>query len=199
MDGGFKLLAQPQTLFSVNFEDPEEIASLIEGKLFSLKFNVEEDGKLDCLAGWFSLDMGHGQVISTAPEVEGCWDQALFKPPGPGPSKHLHRGDMVEAEFLVKKHVVLQQVGVTQGTEVLQNGLPKPIIRGRQQLVLPPSSLKLLSEPIEVLHSQWLAYYLVTSGHATKLLHYSTWMPPICALQVHFKTIHQCSEPNYRP
>ena len=39
MDGGFKLLAEPQTLFSVNFEDPEEIASLIEGKLFSLKFN----------------------------------------------------------------------------------------------------------------------------------------------------------------
>ena len=185
MDGGFKLLAEPQTLFSVNFEDPEEIASLIEGKLFSLKFNVEEDGKLDCLAGWFSLDLGHGQTISTAPEVEGCWDQALFKPPGPGPSKQLHRGDMVEAEFLVKRHVVLQQVGVTQGTEVLQNGLPKPIVRGRQQLVLPPSSLKLLSEPIEVLHSQWLAYYLVTSGHATKLLHYSTWMPPICALQVH--------------
>ena len=58
MEGGFKLLAEPQTLFSVNFEDPEEIASLIEGRLFSLKFNVEEDGRLDCLAGWFSLEQG---------------------------------------------------------------------------------------------------------------------------------------------
>ena len=38
VEGGFKLLAKPQTLFSVNFEDPAEIASLIEGKLYSLKF-----------------------------------------------------------------------------------------------------------------------------------------------------------------
>merc|ERR1719266_376815 len=68
VEGGFKLLAKPQTLFSVNFEDPAEIASLIEGKLYSLKFNIEEDGKLDCLAAWFNLDLGHGQTISTSPE-----------------------------------------------------------------------------------------------------------------------------------
>ena len=67
MEGGFKLLAKPQTLFSVNFEDPAEIASLIEGKLCSLKFELEEDGRLDCLAAWFSLDLGHGQTISTSP------------------------------------------------------------------------------------------------------------------------------------
>ena len=195
MEGGFKLLAKPQTLFSVNFEDPAEIASLIEGKLFSLKFDLEEDGRLDCLAAWFRLDLGHGQTISTAPELgnEGCWEQALFRPPGPGSSRRLHRGDLLEAEFLVKKHVVLQQVEVSPGASVVENGVARPTTRSRQQLVLPPSSLKLLSDPAELSVSQWLAYNLVTSGHATKILHFSSWMPPISALQVAAENIHKPS------
>ena len=186
VEGGFKLLAKPQTLFSVNFEDPAEIASLIEGKLYSLKFNIEEDGKLDCLAAWFNLDLGHGQTISTSPEAghEGCWEQALFRPPGPGTSRRMHRGDFLEAEFLVKKHVILQQVEVSPGESIVENGVPRPTVRSRQQLVLPPSSLKLLSDPTELSISQWLAYNLVNSAHASKLLHYSSWMPPITALQV---------------
>ena len=192
IEGGFKLLAKPQALFSVNFEDPSEIASLIEGKLFSLKFNLEEDGRLDCLAAWFNLDLGHGQTISTAPELghEGCWEQAIFRPPGPGSGKRLHRGDLLEAEFLVKKHVILQQVEVSPGASVVENGVARPTVRSRQQLVLPPSSLKLLSDPTELSISQWLAYNLVTSGHATKILHFSSWMPPIAALQVPTENMH---------
>ena len=145
------------------------------------------------MAAWFSLDLGHGQTISTAPELghEGCWEQALFRPPGPGSSRRLHRGDLLEAEFLVKKHVVLQQVEVTPGASVVENGVPRPTGRSRQQLVLPPSSLKLLSDPAELSVSQWLAYNLVTSGHASKILHFSSWMPPISALQVPAEDIHK--------
>ena len=196
IEGGFKLLAKPQTLFTVNFEDPNEIASLIEGKLYSLKFNLEEDGRLDCLAAWFNLDLDHSETISTAPDIgnEGCWEQALFKPPGPGSSKRLHRGDLLEAEFLVKKHVVLQQVEVSPGASIVENGVARPTIRSRQQLVLPPSSLKLLSDATEVSISQWLAYNLANSGHASKILHFSSWMPPIAALQVcTSKNIHKLS------
>ena len=147
------------------------------------------------MAAWFSLDLGHGQTISTTPELghEGCWEQALFRPPGPGSSRRLHRGDLLEAEFLVKKHVVLQQVEVSPGASVIENGVLRPTVRSRQQLVLPPSTLKLLSDPAELSVSQWLAYNLVTSGHASKILHFSSWMPPISALQVLEENTHKPS------
>ena len=201
LPGGYSLLSPPQTLFTVDFEDPSDIASLISGKVFSLSFPVTSPGSLDCLAGWFSLQLCEGVSLATGPREgrENCWEQAVFPPPGTWRVQEVCGGDTVEAEFLVRKHVSLQHLGVSRpaqppanggaaegggGSEVGEGGvtLPTAPLR-RQRLSVPPSSLLHLSDPPSVSLAQWLAYRLASSGHSSRLLHTCPSQPPLAALQ----------------
>jgi hypothetical protein len=150
LPGGFQLLAPPQTIFTVDFEDPADIDSLLAGRVCSVSFPVSQSGRLDCLAGWFVLHLGSGQTLSTGPGPEaGCWEQAVFRPPAPGPARSVRPGQAVQAEFIVRKHVALQQLEVTADGDAKEAALP-PLALLQTALLRGPgaASLTLAVDPL---------------------------------------------------
>ena len=67
---GYRMLAPLQTLFTVNFEDPEDIASLVEGRVFSANFLADTEGEVDCVVGWFTLHLGEDVTLSTGKNLK---------------------------------------------------------------------------------------------------------------------------------
>jgi hypothetical protein len=189
LPGGFQLLAPPQTIFTVDFEDPADIASLLAGRVSSVSFPVNRPGRLDCLAGWFVLHLGSGQTLRTGPGEGGCWEQAVFRPPAPGPQRSVRPGQAVMAEFLVRKHVALQRLEVEADGDakeengMLDDGRPAATFVWRQ-LLLPPACLALLSCPQQLALAQWLAYRLASDrARPCRLLHTAAALPPLALLQ----------------
>lgn len=76
--GGFIQLSEPQQLLTVNFNDPKEIAQLLDGKTFSETVKCTRPGSCDAIALWFDLKLDQDISILTSPQTNSCWEQAVF-------------------------------------------------------------------------------------------------------------------------
>lgn len=172
------MLSSPQQLFSVNFESADQIAELIEGKLINKEFTATADGVLDAVAGWFKLHLNHDQQISSEPGSGSCWEQVIF--PVSRRKRKVHRDSLMELEFLVKKHLVLQSVQISHMVE--GNGI-QPVIPLDTQISLPREMVVMLNCKLWVEMTQWVSYYLSRDMPCSSILDL-TLQPPATALQV---------------
>ncbi|KAG8185458.1 hypothetical protein JTE90_022389 [Oedothorax gibbosus] len=112
----YKYLSKPTSLLQANFNSPEEIKNLLQGKVFSPTFTCCESGTLDAFVMWFDLHLDDHETVSSAPSKDNegcCWEQAIFyvfpQSLG-GASPFCSSGDTIEADFLCKGHLTLQKV-----------------------------------------------------------------------------------------
>jgi len=181
VQGGFRMLSEPQKLFSVSFEDPGQIEELIEGKVFSKEFLASVDGECDAVAGWFKLHLDQNNTISSEPGGDSCWEQVLF--PVRRKRRKVYKSSTVEVEFFVKKHLLMQRVEIShnmQGNGV--NGIQSQIVLDKQ-ITLPSDMVKFLTCKLWGEVSQWVAYYLARDMACSSILD-MTHHPPAMALQV---------------
>jgi len=89
-------LSAPFDVFSVDFYKSSECN---EGMDEILKIECTQDGVLDAVGLWFSMDLDDERTISTAPgSVDGgdtCWQQALYWLQGEVADRTFKKGDMI--------------------------------------------------------------------------------------------------------
>ncbi|XP_043229694.1 protein arginine N-methyltransferase 9-like isoform X1 [Amphibalanus amphitrite] len=79
--GGYRLLSEPVQVYSVDFNDPDDIERGLSGVEGRHVVQCTADGRLDALVTWFELQLGEGEVLSSAPGEETCWEQAVYAVP----------------------------------------------------------------------------------------------------------------------
>ncbi|XP_063316163.1 protein arginine N-methyltransferase 9 isoform X1 [Pelobates fuscus] len=87
--GGYKTLSQPFQALTVDFNSLQDLESIAAGKTCRLSIPVCEQGTLDCFITWFVLHLDNEHCLSTVPNEETCWEQAVF------PLQNLPNGDYV--------------------------------------------------------------------------------------------------------
>ncbi|KAK3604567.1 hypothetical protein CHS0354_026258 [Potamilus streckersoni] len=78
LKGGYKKLTDIVMLLQVNFCNLQELRRLDSGMDLVADFTVKHQGRLDCIALWFDLHLDDNVTISTSPDCENCWDQAIY-------------------------------------------------------------------------------------------------------------------------
>ncbi|KAL3880349.1 hypothetical protein ACJMK2_032593 [Sinanodonta woodiana] len=78
LNGGYRKLTDVVTLLQVNFGNLQELKRLDSGMDLVADFTVKHHGRLDCIALWFDLHLNDTVTISTSPDCENCWDQAIY-------------------------------------------------------------------------------------------------------------------------
>ncbi|XP_054720388.1 protein arginine N-methyltransferase 9-like [Uloborus diversus] len=138
---GYKLLSKPSVLLEVNFNSPQDIKSLLQGKVLNIKHECTDNGMLDAMIVWFDLHLDDETTISTAPnsEVDSCWEQAIFFALPQclkGSSPLCSIGDCIESEFLCQGHLTLKSIK-TRANNIENNF--------NQTLTMDPSLINLLN------------------------------------------------------
>ena len=64
------------------------IETYLQGAAHDLVLQVTRQGRLDAIALWFDLELYDNITISTSPEAESCWEQAVY----PALPSHLQSG-----------------------------------------------------------------------------------------------------------
>ncbi|CAL1286593.1 unnamed protein product [Larinioides sclopetarius] len=112
----FKYLSEPSCILKANFNSPQDIKLLLQGKILNPSYKCTESGNLDAFVMWFDLHLDDKETISTAPKEgsdSGCWEQAIFHVLPQyldGASSFCNVGDDIEAEFLCRGHFQLKKV-----------------------------------------------------------------------------------------
>lgn len=103
---GYKLLIDPAILLDINFNNPQEIETLIKGSILKNNFICNQTGFFDAIAIWFDLYLDENTMLSTYPGSDVCWEQAIF-PIRPhhlhGLSQKLTEGSQIEVQLLCEK------------------------------------------------------------------------------------------------
>nr|XP_037286196.1 protein arginine N-methyltransferase 9-like [Rhipicephalus microplus] len=102
---GFQRLSEPFRLVSVDFNNHEEIKSLIKGIEWREKVICAQSGIVDAVCLWFRLKVGD-TWLDTGPDSNSCWEQAIFT----GPSARVSCGDVVELNATCQGHITMQCV-----------------------------------------------------------------------------------------
>lgn len=93
-----QLLAEPAEVFDVDFRSagPQNFSA-------SARFRCGRGGRLDALAGWFTLSLGGGVTLGTGPwDAPTHWQQCVFPLERPCP---VRAGDMVECSISIEPFV----------------------------------------------------------------------------------------------
>jgi len=181
--GGYKMISSPQQIFSVSFENQEQIAELVEGKVFINEFIATVDCECDAVAGWFKLHLDQHEQISSEPGSGSCWEQVIF--PVKLKNRKVYKNSRIELEFLVKKHLVLQRVVTSHIVEGNDNGVSDihPVVSMDKHLIMPSDMVMMLNCKLWVEMTQWVSYYLARDMPCTTILD-MTLQPPAIAVQV---------------
>jgi len=179
--GGYKMISSPQQIFAVSFENQEQIAELVEGKVFTNEFIASVDCECDAVAGWFKLHLDQHEQISSEPGSGSCWEQVIF--PVKLKNRKVYRNSRIELEFLVKKHLVLQRVLISHIVE--GNGVTDkhPMLTMDKLLIMPSDMVMMLNCKLWVEMTQWVSYYLSRDMPCSTILD-MTLQPPAVAVQV---------------
>ncbi|KAF8787283.1 Protein arginine N-methyltransferase 9 like protein [Argiope bruennichi] len=138
----FKYLCEPSCILKANFNSPQEIKVLLQGKNLNPSYKCTQSGNLDAFVMWFNLHLDDKETISTAPKEgsdSGCWEQAIFYVLPQyldGVSLFCNVGDNIEAEFLCRGHFQLKKVK-------LPNSVPANNFN--QKLTMDPSLINYLN------------------------------------------------------
>uniref|UniRef100_H3DK34 Protein arginine N-methyltransferase 9 n=1 Tax=Tetraodon nigroviridis TaxID=99883 RepID=H3DK34_TETNG len=78
LPGGYKSLTQPFTALDVDFNNVQELEGLTSREVQRLRLPVIQEGQLDALAVWFQLHLDEENSLSTGPQEDTCWEQAIY-------------------------------------------------------------------------------------------------------------------------
>ncbi|KAG2466097.1 protein arginine N-methyltransferase 9 [Polypterus senegalus] len=91
--GGYTPLSEPFQVMTVNFNEPEELEGLCCQKPCRITVPVSKSGIFDAIISWFVLHLDDEISLSTGPEEETCWEQAVYP---------VHNSLLNKSEFLVQ-------------------------------------------------------------------------------------------------
>uniref|UniRef100_A0A8D2ZT41 Protein arginine N-methyltransferase 9 n=1 Tax=Scophthalmus maximus TaxID=52904 RepID=A0A8D2ZT41_SCOMX len=78
LPGGYKPLTEPFTALNIDFNNVQELEGLSSREVQKLCLPVSQEGELDALAVWFQLHLDEESSLSTGPQEDTCWEQAIY-------------------------------------------------------------------------------------------------------------------------
>lgn len=78
LPGGFKPLTEPFTALNIDFNNVQELEGLSSRPVQQIHLPVTQGGELDALAVWFQLHLDEESSLSTGPQEDTCWEQAIY-------------------------------------------------------------------------------------------------------------------------
>lgn len=75
---GYKALTEPFTALNIDFNNVQELEGLSSREVQRIRLPVTQGGELDALAVWFQLHLDEDSSLSTGPEEDTCWEQAIY-------------------------------------------------------------------------------------------------------------------------
>nr|XP_003221772.1 PREDICTED: putative protein arginine N-methyltransferase 9 isoform X1 [Anolis carolinensis]XP_008110207.1 PREDICTED: putative protein arginine N-methyltransferase 9 isoform X1 [Anolis carolinensis]XP_008110208.1 PREDICTED: putative protein arginine N-methyltransferase 9 isoform X1 [Anolis carolinensis] len=76
--GGYKALTKHFQVLTINFNDLQELKNFAVRKPSKIHVPVIERGILDAIVVWFTLQLDDEYMLSTSPNDETCWEQAVY-------------------------------------------------------------------------------------------------------------------------
>nr|XP_040042611.1 protein arginine N-methyltransferase 9 [Gasterosteus aculeatus aculeatus] len=76
--GGYRALTEPFTALNIDFNDVQELEGLSSRAVQQIRMPVTQEGQLDALAVWFQLHLDEESSLSTGPQEDTCWEQAIY-------------------------------------------------------------------------------------------------------------------------
>ncbi|XP_059410264.1 protein arginine N-methyltransferase 9 [Carassius carassius] len=98
--GGYIQLTQPFTALDIDFNNVQELEGLCSREVMQLRLCVTQEGVLDALAVWFQLHLDQDNHLSTGPQEDTCWEQAIY--PIQSPFNTVKCGDEILVEVSCK-------------------------------------------------------------------------------------------------
>uniref|UniRef100_A0A6Q2Y7A7 Protein arginine N-methyltransferase 9 n=1 Tax=Esox lucius TaxID=8010 RepID=A0A6Q2Y7A7_ESOLU len=78
LPGGYTPLTKPFKALDIDFNNVQELEGLCSREVSRLHLPVTGEGLLDALAVWFQLHLDQESSLSTGPEEDTCWEQAIY-------------------------------------------------------------------------------------------------------------------------
>ncbi|XP_071360277.1 protein arginine N-methyltransferase 9 isoform X2 [Trachinotus anak] len=78
LPGGYKPLTEPFTALNIDFNNVQELEGLSSREVQQMCLPVIQEGELDALAVWFQLHLDEESSLSTGPQEDTCWEQAIY-------------------------------------------------------------------------------------------------------------------------
>ncbi|KAM9314606.1 protein arginine N-methyltransferase 9 isoform 2-T3 [Pholidichthys leucotaenia] len=78
LPGGYKPLTEPFTALNIDFNNVQELEGLSSREVREMHLRVTQEGQLDALAVWFQLHLDEENSLSTGPQEDTCWEQAIY-------------------------------------------------------------------------------------------------------------------------
>ncbi|KAM6440791.1 protein arginine N-methyltransferase 9 isoform 1-T2 [Liasis olivaceus] len=76
--GAYKALTETFQVLTVNFNNLQELKSLSTSNPSKIKIPIIKEGILDAIVVWFTLHLDDEHILSTSPNVDTCWEQAVY-------------------------------------------------------------------------------------------------------------------------
>ncbi|XP_059198258.1 protein arginine N-methyltransferase 9 isoform X2 [Centropristis striata] len=78
LPGGYKPLTKPFTALNIDFNNVQDLEGLSSREVQQIRLPVTQEGVLDALAVWFQLHLDEESSLSTGPQEDTCWEQAIY-------------------------------------------------------------------------------------------------------------------------
>ncbi|XP_028306421.1 protein arginine N-methyltransferase 9 [Gouania willdenowi] len=78
LPGGYTALTEPFTALNIDFNNVQELEGLSSREVQEIRLPVTQEGELDALAVWFQLHLDEENTLSTGPQEDTCWEQAIY-------------------------------------------------------------------------------------------------------------------------
>ncbi|XP_014901176.1 protein arginine N-methyltransferase 9 [Poecilia latipinna] len=78
LPGGYRALTEPFTALTIDFNNVQELEGLTSREVREMRLPVTQEGELDALAVWFQLHLDEENSLSTGPQEDTCWEQAIY-------------------------------------------------------------------------------------------------------------------------
>ncbi|KAG7487494.1 hypothetical protein MATL_G00024130 [Megalops atlanticus] len=78
LPGGYTTLTTPFRALDIDFNNVQELEGLCSRGVTRIKLPVTQAGVLDALAVWFQLHLDEENSLSTGPQEDTCWEQAVY-------------------------------------------------------------------------------------------------------------------------
>ncbi|XP_067897325.1 protein arginine N-methyltransferase 9 isoform X2 [Heterodontus francisci] len=76
--GGYTPLTDQFQAMTIDFNSPQELEDLTARKPCRLCLPVVKEGVLDAIVAWFVLQLDEDTSLSTGPDEDTCWEQAVY-------------------------------------------------------------------------------------------------------------------------
>ncbi|XP_008418536.1 protein arginine N-methyltransferase 9 [Poecilia reticulata] len=78
LPGAYRALTEPFTALTIDFNNVQELEGLSSREVREMRLPVTQEGELDALAVWFQLHLDEENSLSTGPQEDTCWEQAIY-------------------------------------------------------------------------------------------------------------------------